>query len=305
MKYGIYYAYWEKEWGGNFVPYTEKCARLGFDILEVACGAFDREDDRFFRELAAAAKANGLRLTGGYGPRKGHDLAGTDPAQVEAAFRFYADMFRKMELAGIDRLGGALYSYWPAQCTPETDKAADTDRSVARMQRLADLAADHGITLCMEALNRFEGYMINTADECLAYVRAVNRPNVKVMLDTFHMNIEEDSLTDAIRKSGPLLGHFHVGEANRRCRARTAASTGPPSAGRCAASATRAVSSWNRSCAWAARSAGTFPSGGTSPAAQAMNNWIRTPRLLSPGCAASWRERTHHERNLFSGKRRI
>ena len=217
MKYGIYYAYWEKEWGGNFVPYTEKCARLGFDILEVDCGAFDREDDRFFRELAAAAKANGLRLTGGYGPRKGHDLAGTDPAQVEAAFRFYADMFRKMELAGIDRLGGALYSYWPAQCTPETDKAADTDRSVARMQRLADLAADHGITLCMEALNRFEGYMINTADECLAYVRAVNRPNVKVMLDTFHMNIEEDSLTDAIRKSGPLLGHFHVGEANRRC----------------------------------------------------------------------------------------
>ena len=217
MKYGIYYAYWEKEWGGNFVPYTEKCARLGFDILEVACGAFDREDDRFFRELAAAAKANGLRLTGGYGPRKGHDLAGTDPAQVEAAFRFYADMFRKMELAGIDRLGGALYSYWPAQCTPETDKAADTDRSVARMQRLADLAADHGITLCMEALNRCEGYMINTADECLAYVRAVNRPNVKVMLDTFHMNIEEDSLTDAIRKSGPLLGHFHVGEANRRC----------------------------------------------------------------------------------------
>ena len=217
MKYGIYYAYWEKERGGNFVPYTEKCARLGFDILEVACGAFDREDDRFFRELAAAAKANGLRLTGGYGPRKGHDLAGTDPAQVEAAFRFYADMFRKMELAGIDRLGGALYSYWPAQCTPETDKAADTDRSVARMQRLADLAADHGITLCMEALNRFEVYMINTADECLAYVRAVNRPNVKVMLDTFHMNIEEDSLTDAIRKSGPLLGHFHVGEANRRC----------------------------------------------------------------------------------------
>ena len=216
MKYGIYYACWEKEWGGNFVPYTEKCARLGFDILEVACGAFDREDDRFFRELAAAAKANGLRLTGGYGPRKGHDLAGTDPAQVEAAFRFYADMFRKMELAGIDRLGGALYSYWPAQCTPETDKAADTDRSVARMQRLADLAADHGITLCMEALNRFEGYMINTADECLAYVRAVNRPNVKVMLDTFHMNIEEDSLTDAIRKSGPLLGHFHVGEAKRR-----------------------------------------------------------------------------------------
>ena len=39
MKYGIYYAYWEKEWGGQFVPYVEKCKRLGFDVLEVACGA--------------------------------------------------------------------------------------------------------------------------------------------------------------------------------------------------------------------------------------------------------------------------
>ena len=56
MQYGIYYAYWETEWGGNFVPYVEKCARLGFDVLEVACGAFDRENDAFFHELAAAAR---------------------------------------------------------------------------------------------------------------------------------------------------------------------------------------------------------------------------------------------------------
>ena len=69
MKYGIYYAYWEKEWGGQFVPYVEKCKRLGFDVLEVACGAFHLEDDRFFRELRAAADANGMILTGGYGPR--------------------------------------------------------------------------------------------------------------------------------------------------------------------------------------------------------------------------------------------
>ena len=98
MQYGIYYAYWETEWGGNFVPYVEKCARLGFDVLEVACGAFDRENDAFFHELAAAARANGMALTGGYGPRKEHDLATADNAQAEQTFRFYADMFRKMEL---------------------------------------------------------------------------------------------------------------------------------------------------------------------------------------------------------------
>jgi len=45
MKYGIYYAYWEKEWGGNFLPYIKKCAELGFDALEVACGAFHLSDE--------------------------------------------------------------------------------------------------------------------------------------------------------------------------------------------------------------------------------------------------------------------
>lgn len=217
MKYGIYYAYWEKEWGGQFVPYIKKCKRLGFDILEVACGAFYLENDSFFKELRAVAEDQGMILTGGYGPRPEHNLASRDEAAVEKAFAFYADMFRKMELAGIDRISGALYSYWPVDFHAPMDKPGDTARSIARMQRLADMAADYGITLNMESLNRFEGYMINEASECIDYVKAVDRPNVKVMLDTFHMNIEEDSITEAIRKSGALLGHFHVGEANRRC----------------------------------------------------------------------------------------
>jgi D-psicose/D-tagatose/L-ribulose 3-epimerase len=67
----------------------------------------------------------------------------------------------------------------------------------------------------MEALNRFEGYLLNTAAEALAYVKAVGRDNVKVMLDTFHMNIEEESLAAAIRSAGSYLGHFHIGEPNR------------------------------------------------------------------------------------------
>lgn len=78
------------------------------------------------------------------------------------------------------------------------------------------------ITLCMEVLNRFEGYLLNTAEEGVRYVREVNEDNVKLMLDTFHMNIEESSMTEAIRQAGPLLGHFHTGEPNRM----------PPGAGR-------------------------------------------------------------------------
>lgn len=217
MKFGIYYAYWEHEWGGDFLPYIEKCKRLGFDVLEVACGAFDREPDSYFRELKKCAEANGMLLSGGYGPRPEHNLASTDSAAVEKAFAFYADVFRKMEIAGIDRIGGALYSYWPVDFASGFDKKADTERSIKSMRRLADMAANHGITLCMESLNRFEGYMINEAYEDVDYVKAVDKPNVKAMLDTFHMNIEEDSMVDAIKLTKGYLGSFHVGEANRRC----------------------------------------------------------------------------------------
>lgn len=217
MKYGIYYAYWAKEWGGDFLPYIEKVKKLGFDVLEVACGAFDQDADETFRELRRAAEYHGLLLSGGYGPRPEHNLASPDEAAVERTLAFYADVFRKMELAGIDRIGGALYSYWPVDFASGFDKAADTERSVKNMRRLADLAADRGVTLCMESLNRFEGYMINESYEDVDYVKAVDKSNVKAMLDTFHMNIEEDSLTGAIEKTKGFLGHFHVGEANRRC----------------------------------------------------------------------------------------
>ncbi len=217
MKFGIYYAYWEHEWGGNFLPYIEKCKRLGFDVLEVACGAFHLENEEYFRELKKCAEHNGMLLSGGYGPRPEHNLAATDSAAVEKAFAFYADVFKKMEIAGIDRIGGALYSYWPVDFASGFDKQADTERSIKSMRRLADMAADHGITLCMESLNRFEGYMINEAYEDVEYVKAVDKPNVKAMLDTFHMNIEEDSMVDAIKLTEGYLGSFHVGEANRRC----------------------------------------------------------------------------------------
>lgn len=216
MKYGIYYAYWESEWGGDFIPYIEKVKKLGFDILEVACGDFHNQPETYFRELKAAAEANGITLTGGYGPRPEHNLSSPDKSVVDNAFRFYADVFRKMDIAGIRSIGGALYSYWPVDYSREPDKPGDLQRSVEGMKKLADMAADYGVTLNMEALNRFEGYLINDAREAAEYVHAVGKPNVRAMLDTFHMNIEEDCFADAIRIAGPSLGHFHIGEANRK-----------------------------------------------------------------------------------------
>lgn len=216
MKYGIYYSYWEKNWGGDPRKYIRKVRKLGFDVLELACADFPTKATAYFRELRKLAESEGVLLSGGYGPIAEHNLASDNPDIVQNAFRFWDDCLQKMEIAGIDRIGGALYSYWPVDFSRPIDKKKDSERSVKNMKELARRAREHGVTLMMESLNRFEGYMINSAAEAVNYVKAVDADNVKVMLDTFHMNIEEDSLSDAVLEAGKLLGHMHVGEANRK-----------------------------------------------------------------------------------------
>lgn len=89
------------------------------------------------------------------------------------------------------------------------------------MAKLGRIAAEFGIeVLGLESLNRFENHVINTSKECTAFVKSVRElepkaSNVSVMLDTFHMNIEEESIGAAIREASSLLGHFHTGECNR------------------------------------------------------------------------------------------
>jgi D-psicose/D-tagatose/L-ribulose 3-epimerase len=86
---------------------------------------------------------------------------------------------------------------------------------VGRLRGLAEYAADHGVVLCVEPLNRFETSFINLASHVIELVDRVAHPACQVMLDTFHMNIEEQSLGDAIRAVGPRLRHFHSCENDR------------------------------------------------------------------------------------------
>ena len=218
MKYGIYYAYWEHEWTADYFKYIDKVAALGYDILEISCGAFKQtytEDAQLMALRDYAAEKNVI-LTAGYGPAAAENISSADPEVRRNALNFYKETLRKLHLMDIHVLGGGIYSYWPVDYSKPIDKAADLDRSIRSMKEIAKIAEEYDIILGCEVLNRFEGYLLNTCEEALAYVDAVGSDHVKVMLDTFHMNIEEDDIPTAIRKAGKNLGHFHIGEKNRR-----------------------------------------------------------------------------------------
>lgn len=218
MKYGIYYAYWESEWTGDYYKYIDKIKDLGFDILEISCGAFKKDytTDQQLIDLSKYAKEKGVILTAGYGPQANENLGSPDPDIQKHALEFFKETLRKLHLMDIHLLGGGLYSYWPVDYSKPIDKARDLDTSIRNMKEVAKYAVEYDVTLGMEILNRFEGYLLNTCDEGLAYVDAVGSDKVQVMLDTFHMSIEEDNIAAAIRKAGDKLCHLHLGERNRQ-----------------------------------------------------------------------------------------
>jgi D-psicose/D-tagatose/L-ribulose 3-epimerase len=120
------------------------------------------------------------------------------------------------EVLRATNLVGPLYSAvgrtW--QSTPE-ERARDTDLLVENLGELSRYAQDHGVLLGVEPLNRFETSFINLAEQAIEVVDRVDNPACKIMLDTFHMNIEEKSLGDAIRSVGSRLAQVHTCENDR------------------------------------------------------------------------------------------
>lgn len=217
MKYGIYFAYWEKQWAADYKKYIKKVRSLGFDILEISCAALKDMTKAEMDDLKSEAKAQDVILTAGYGPSASENLGSADEAVIKNAISFYTDILKKLEYMDIHTIGGGIYSYWPVDYSKPIDKESDWARSVKNVRTVAKIAGECGVDYCLEVLNRFEGYLLNTAKEAVQFVEEVDVPAAKVMLDTFHMNIEEDSMIDAILTAGDKLGHFHVGENNRRC----------------------------------------------------------------------------------------
>jgi len=216
MKFGIYFAYWETEWKVKYEKYIKKAAKLGFDILEISCAPLPYLSDKQLYSLRNMAEEYGVTLTAGYGPTAEQNLSSTDRTIAKNAKAFFADMLKRLEKMNIHSIGGGLNSYWPVDFSKPIDKKHDWEIGVRNVREIANVAQECGIDYCLECLNRYEGYLLNTSAEGVAFVQEVGLPNVKLLLDTFHMNIEEDSFYDAIITAGKYLRRLHTGECNRR-----------------------------------------------------------------------------------------
>lgn len=215
MKVGIFFAYWEKEWQGDYFKYLEKAKKLGLDVLEISPGKLFEFSHDELKRLGDMSKDLGVDISTNLGPMKKFDLASPDAAVRAAGIEYQSAILDLMSIIGSKKLGGALHSYWPYDFE-DLNKEGRVERGIDSCKKLGKHAQDLGIDLCLEVLNRFEDIALNTAEEGVKFVEAIDNPNVKLLLDTFHMNIEENDIIEAIHIGGKHIGHVHVGERNRR-----------------------------------------------------------------------------------------
>lgn len=216
-KVGIYYAYWTHDWEAEFLPFVPKVKGLGFDQLEVHANGIVEMSPRARQELAAAARDQGLTLSYGIGLAPEKDVSSPDERVRQAGLAHMRKAIEAIGSMGGGTMGGTVHSCWP-QTLPRgyADKRPFLEQSLKSIRELVKIAEDHRVTLLVEVINRFEQFLLNTAAEAVAYVDQVGSPALGILLDTFHLNIEEDSIGGAIRHAGKRMKQLHLGETNRK-----------------------------------------------------------------------------------------
>ncbi|MDO4522129.1 MAG: sugar phosphate isomerase/epimerase family protein [Eubacteriales bacterium] len=215
MKYGMLNHFWGNVWKCDYIETAKKIRNAGFDVMEIGANHLYDMTDAEINALKDVSKGLGLELSTNIGPSKDYDLASPDAGVRAAGVAYIQRLIEKMSRVGSRALGGAMYSYWPCSFDYINKEQAWED-SIAGMKEVAKAAEEYDVVCSLEVLNRFETYIMTDCKEGLEYLDRVGSDHIKLLLDTFHMNIEEDSLPGAIRLAGDKLGHLHLGEGNRK-----------------------------------------------------------------------------------------
>jgi sugar phosphate isomerase/epimerase len=197
--------------GEDISESIKRVARFGYNAIELV-GEPDTNDGHAIRRQCADANIKVSSICSIY-TGEGRDLTNKSKDNRGKAVDYSK---RVADLAAAS--GAAVMIVAPSpvgKMAPESPPEQEWAWAVEGIQAIADHAASQNVKLCIEAWNRYETHFINRIPQALDLMRAVAKPNVGVMGDTFHMNIDDSNIADAIREAGPALIHIHFADSNR------------------------------------------------------------------------------------------
>jgi D-psicose/D-tagatose/L-ribulose 3-epimerase len=213
MKIGVNTWVWTSPFSTHEFGLLPKIKSMGFDLVEVAVDDVSLIDAALLRQTARESDLS-VTICGAFGPSR--DISSDDPTVRRNGADYMIDCIRLAEAVGSTLVSGPLYSaVGKTRLVSADQKARERAWCVENLREVGRVASDAGVTMGIEPLNRFETDMINLVEQAIELIREIGHPAYKVHIDTFHSNIEEKSIPDAIRLAGGLLGHFHACENDR------------------------------------------------------------------------------------------
>jgi sugar phosphate isomerase/epimerase len=205
------YAYNSLVYYGESVEVSAaRVAKYGYDALELY-GEPEEYDPAHVRQLCADHGITISSICSIY--NEDRDLASPEKKIRRAAVEY---MKRVADLAA--EVSCPVFIVAPSACmktTPWKNPQEERQWVVEAIREGGEHAHAAGVQITIEAWNRYETYFINRLEQCLELMKEIGLPNTGVMGDTFHMNIEEDSIADAFRRAGSHLNHVHLADSNR------------------------------------------------------------------------------------------
>lgn len=214
MRYGASSFVWASPFGdANVGALAQRVADIGFDVLEICI-----EDPQLVTAAAVvdAAQAAGVTVSvcGAFGPDR--DVSHDDPDMRRRGLDYLRTCIDLAAEVGSPHVAGPMYSaVGKTRLLPEELREQQRQWAAESLREAGEYAGERGVALAIEPLNRFETDLVNTVEQGLDLCNRIGLDNVGLLLDTFHMNIEEKRLPDAIRAAGTRLLHFHACENDR------------------------------------------------------------------------------------------
>ena len=211
LKFGGHALVWAGDWSEASARKAAVSAKkAGYDYIEMLMIEPEKIDVAMTK---AVLSEYGLFATASLGLSPETDVTSTNPSIIKKGDELLRKVVDKLHAIGSTELCGVIYCSLGKYPGPAS--AENRANSISAVTRLADYAADKGININLEVVNRYETNIMNTGKEGLKFLEAVNRPNAYLHLDTYHMNIEEDGMSQAVLDAGDALGYVHIGESHR------------------------------------------------------------------------------------------
>ena len=191
----------------------DKVASWGYDLIEVC---IENPDILSADWVAEQSNRTGLKvgICGAFGPLR--DISSENPAIRESARTYLMGCVDFAARVGSPHVAGPMYATTGvARPLSPSDRAAQRTRAADGLREVAHYAAEVSVALAIEPLNRFETDLVNTLAQGVELCELIGLDNVGLLIDTFHMNIEEKDFRKAILASGPYIHHVQVSENDR------------------------------------------------------------------------------------------